>query len=195
MFAPSGPPELDIGWRTNEAADPVNLYLRLLLIMLVAPFRAACELFGPCVTPFRVMPTDLDLLFHVNNGRYLSILDLARADLVIRSKAFVGLRKQGYLPVVATAMIQFKKPLRLFQAFQVESRIIGWDSRAFIMQHRFLRAAETVAIAVVWTCFVQRGGASVSARDVLAAVGYDGADMAPPRWAQQWSELRKSGWS
>jgi len=140
------------------------------------------------------MPTDLDLLLHVNNGKYLSILDLARADLVLRSKAFGVLRKKGYIPVVATAIVQFKRSLRLFDAFQVESRIIGWDSRAFLMQHRFLRAAETIAIAAVWTCFVQNGD-TVDVREVLTAVGYDGPDLDLPAWARQWGDLRKSMWS
>lgn len=173
----------------------MNLYLRLLVLVLLAPFRPACELFGPCLSRFRVMPSDLDLLLHMNNGKYLSILDLARADLVLRSKAFSALRKHGYIPVVATAIVQFKRSLRLFDAFQVETRIIGWDSRAFIMQHRFLRAAETIAIAVVWNCFVRSAGGTVDTREVLEAVGYHGPDLDVPMWARQWGDLRKSIWS
>ncbi len=173
----------------------MNLLFRVLLMSLVARFRPVCDLFGPCLTPFRVMPTDLDLLLHMNNGKYFSILDLARADLVIRSKAFPALRKRGVFPVVATEMIQFKKSLRLLQAFVVETRVLGWDSKAFVMQHRFLRADEVVARAIVWTCFRDRSGGTVTSRDVLAAAGYQGPDREPPEWVKQWSELRKTAWS
>lgn len=172
----------------------MNLYFRLLLMSLIARFRPACDPLGPCLTPFRVMPSDLDLLRHMNNGKYLSILDLARADLVIRSGSFARMQKHGFFPVVATEMIQFKKSLRLFDAFQVETRVLGWDTKAFVLQHRFLRAGEAVAMAIVWTCFVKRSGVTVDSCDVLAAAGYKGPDCAPPSWAKQWSDLRKVAW-
>lgn len=173
----------------------MNLYFRLLILSVLSYFRPACDRLGPCLTPFRVMPTDLDLLGHMNNGKYFSILDLARADLMIRSQSVSVLQRHGFFPVVATEMIQFKKSLRLFEAYQVETLVLGWDSKAFVLQHRFLRAGEAVAIAVVWTCFLQRSGGTVSCRDVLAAAGYQGPDRDPPDWAKQWSATRKLAWS
>ena len=32
----------------------------------------------------RVLPNDLDLLWHMNNGRYLSLMDQGRVDLMVR---------------------------------------------------------------------------------------------------------------
>lgn len=173
----------------------MNLYFRLLLMSLTAWFRTPCDRFGPCQTPFRVMPSDLDLLGHMNNGKYLAILDLARADLMIRSKAFWRLQKRGFVPVVAGELIQFKKPLRLFDTFNVETRVLGWDSKAFAVQHRFSRAQDVIAMAVVWTCFLERSGGTANSRDVLLAAGYEGPDRDPPDWVKQWSQLRKAAWS
>ncbi len=59
----------------------MNLYLRLFLLGLrlrLPPCdRAAALAVTEARTPFRVLPTDLDTLMHVNNGRYLTLMDLA----------------------------------------------------------------------------------------------------------------------
>ena len=34
---------------------------------------------------FRVWPTDLDILNHMNNGKYLSVMDIGRFDLMQRN--------------------------------------------------------------------------------------------------------------
>jgi hypothetical protein len=59
----------------------MNLFLRLLLLFLTVPFRPRRELFAPARKRFIVWPPDLDVLFHVNNGVYLSMPDVARVDL------------------------------------------------------------------------------------------------------------------
>ena len=44
---------------------------------------------------FRVLPGDLDVNVHLNNGRYLALMDLGRFDLLIRG----GLLRPRSLPV------------------------------------------------------------------------------------------------
>jgi len=44
---------------------------------------------------FRVLPTDLDVLGHMNNGVYLSIMDLGRMDLLQRSGVWSRLLGAG----------------------------------------------------------------------------------------------------
>ena len=39
---------------------------------------------GLCLTPFRCWFTDLDVLRHMNNGKYFSIMDLARVDRILK---------------------------------------------------------------------------------------------------------------
>lgn len=63
----------------------MNLILRLLALPLLSRRRSKTSPLGPCRTPFRVWPTDLDILRHVNNGVYLSLMDLARVDLLSRA--------------------------------------------------------------------------------------------------------------
>ena len=163
------------------------LFLRLLLLLLTAPFRPRCELFAPTRKRFRVWPPDLDVLLHVNNGVYLSMLDVARVDLLLRSGLASRLWQKGLYPVVAAETIRFRRSLQLFQAFEVETTVIGWDEKAFIIQHRFLRREELVAEAFVRSRFLRRAGGTVSSRELLDLVGQSEPSPALPAWVEAWS--------
>jgi acyl-CoA thioesterase FadM len=165
----------------------MNLFLRLLLLFLTAPFRPRCELLGPARKRFIVWPPDLDVLFHVNNGVYLSMLDVARVDLLLRSGMARQLRRNGFYPVVAAETIRFRRSLQLFQIFDVETTVVAWDDKAFIIQHRFLRGEELVAEAIVRARFLRRGGGTVSSRELLDLVGRSEPSPPLPAWIEAWN--------
>ena len=142
----------------------MNLFLRLLLLFLTAPFRPRAALFEPARKRFLVWPPDLDVLLHVNNGVYLSMLDVARVDLLLRSGLASKLWRKGLYPVVAAETIRFRRSLRLFQAFDIETTVLGSDDKAFLIQHRFLRDEELMAEAIVRSRFLSAAAAVPSAR-------------------------------
>ena len=75
----------------------------------------------------RVWPNDLDLNFHVNNGRYLSLADLGRIDYFIRSGLFELARRERAFPIVGDAIAKFRRDMKLFECFEIETRMLGWD--------------------------------------------------------------------
>lgn len=162
----------------------MNLFLRLLWLRLAGRFRPSGGLLGPIRTPFRVLPTDLDVLRHVNNGVYLSLLDVARMDLIQRAGLVPELRRRGWFPVVTAESIGFRRPLRLFQRFEVETRVLGWDERSFYIEQRFLRPDELVASALVVGRFLRRAGGSVTPAEVGELAGLPGSP-ALPDWARR----------
>jgi acyl-CoA thioesterase FadM len=163
----------------------VNLLFRLIWLLIVSRFRRRCDPLGPVRTPFRVLPTDLDVLRHVNNGVYLSLLDLARTDLMIRSGLFDSVRRQSWYPVVTAESIRFRRPLTLFQRFQVETRVLGWDEKSIFLDQRFMRGDTVVAYALVTGRFLGPGG-SIAPDQVLALAGIDPATRPPmPGWADR----------
>lgn len=165
----------------------MNLFLRLLLLLLTVRFRPRCDIMGPTRKRFIVWPPDLDVLWHVNNGVYLSMLDVARVDLMLRSGMTLRLRKAGLYPVVAAETIRFRRSLQLFQPFEVETRVLGWDDKAFVLQHRFLRGDELVAEAVVRSRFLKRKGGTVSTQEVLELLGRAGPPPELPAWIAAWN--------
>lgn len=170
----------------------MNLFLRLLLLLLTAPFRPRCEVLGPARKRFIVWPPDLDVLWHVNNGVYLSMLDVARVDLLLRSGAAGRLRRARYYPVVAAQTIRFRRSLKLLDRFEVETRVIGWDEKAFLIEHQFLRKGEIVAEAMVRSRFLKRQGGSVSSAELLELLGKAQPSPALPAWVEAWNRQNAS---
>jgi acyl-ACP thioesterase len=73
----------------------MNLFFRLFWIIWAGHRRSKVAILGPCETPFRVLPNDLDLLLHMNNGRYFSIMDAARVDMMVRSGFWQQIQRLG----------------------------------------------------------------------------------------------------
>jgi acyl-CoA thioesterase FadM len=169
----------------------VNLFARLLWLLVVGRFRSRCDVLGPVRTPFRVMPTDLDVLMHMNNGVYLSLLDLGRTDLMIRSRLLGPVRRRGWYPVVTAESIRFRRSLELFQRFHVETRVLGWDERSIYLSQRFVRGDEVVASALVAGRFLGPEG-SVRPQQVLELAGMDVESPSPmPDWARRLSAAQE----
>ena len=103
----------------------MNLFFRLLYTLIFSRFRSKIEPLGTCRTPFRCLPTDLDVLMHINNGMYFCLMDLARVDFMFRTGLLEKTKKQGWYPIVEAETIRFKKPITLFQKFYIDSQVIG----------------------------------------------------------------------
>ncbi len=133
----------------------MNRWLRLLWLMLTIRSRPRVPPLGPCRTPFRTWFTDLDVFRHMNNGIYLTIMDLARLDLMLRSGFWRKLKEQGWYPVVVAETIQFRRSLNLFKRFEIETRVLGWDEKAVLLEQQFWSDGDVVAHALVRARFPQ----------------------------------------
>src|SRR5687768_7148163 len=116
----------------------MNLFFRLLWTLVAARFRSRVPTLGPVQTPFRVWPTDLDVLMHVNNGVYLSMMDLGRIDLMTRSGLFATINERGWYPVVTAQTIQYRRSLKLFDRFDIVTRVLAWDDKTIMLEQRFV---------------------------------------------------------
>ena len=174
----------------------MNLTFRLLLLTLrvrLSP-RRRLSLWDESRTPFRVTLTDLDPLRHVNNGKYLSLLDLGRFELMLRSGAWRTFGEHWWYPVVAAQTITYKRSLTLGQRFELRSRVLGVDERAVYMEQTFVRHGDVVARAVVQARFLRRTGGTVQPDELLAAVGGSPRDLTLPGWVTAWADaVRVSG--
>lgn len=136
----------------------MTMFLRLVFLITKRLFHfKKTNMMDPCYTSFIVGPLDLDTNFHVNNGRYLSIMDLGRFDIMIKAKVFWKLVLGGYYPVVVSESIRFKKSLALFNRFQIETRIDSWDEKDFYMRQTFLYKNQIMAIGFIKGRFLKRG--------------------------------------
>ncbi|QKJ20679.1 acyl-CoA thioesterase [Microbacterium hominis] len=135
----------------------------------------------------RTLPTDIDLLGHMNNGRYGSLFDLGRFDLLIRTGMWDALTTRGWYAVVASSTITFRKSLELWQRFTIESRLLGHDDKSVYLMHRAVVDGEVYTEMIVRARFLKRAGGIVSHEELFAAVGRpdDLPDVEP--WVHEWA--------
>lgn len=124
----------------------MNLVFRMMYVLLLSFFR---ERLAAGATEsrlrLRTLPNDLDINMHMNNGRYLTICDLNRVDLFIRSGLAKLMIKRGWMPVVAEHTMSYKRPLKLFECFEVSLALTHWDEKFFYMTHTFTSGDRVVA--------------------------------------------------
>ncbi len=90
---------------------------------------------------FRVWPHDLDISLHMNNGRYLTLMDLGRLDLMLGMGVASHSFKAGWTPILLASKVRFRRELRPFKAFRLESRILWWSTHQVIVEQRLLSDA------------------------------------------------------
>lgn len=166
----------------------MNMYLRLLWFLVRVRGRGPLSIWDTSRSRFRVNPLDLDVQKHMNNGRYLSLMDLGRMDLMLRSGFWGHVRAKGWFPVVAGQTITYRRSLTLGQRFDIATRVMGHDGRWIYLEQVF-RVGETVyADAVVRARFIRAAGGSVDVDEVLAGAGPMPEDRVIPAWVQRWNE-------
>jgi acyl-CoA thioesterase FadM len=117
----------------------MNLWLRVVWLFVTSWFRPRLKPpFDASIVDLIVLPNDLDVYAHMNNGRYLAIMDLGRMDCFLRCGLFQAARAAGWNPVLSAAQVRFRRELRLFQKFRLETRILYWEETTFVMEHRIL---------------------------------------------------------
>jgi len=159
----------------------MKLFLRLLYTLIFARFRKKIEVNGVCSTPFRVWPTDLDVLKHVNNGVYFTMMDLGRIDMMFRTGMYSCVTKNGWYPVVTAETLRFKKSLKLFQKFNMHTQVVGWDEKSFYIEQSFWVEGTLYASGVVKGRFLKKKGGQVSTNELLNEIGvdFDKMDLRP----------------
>ena len=151
----------------------MNLWFRFLLYVLSIPRRPRIGAMGMSQLSFRVMPNDLDVNLHMNNGRYLTLMDLGRLDLIVSADMAKEILRRGWKPMLGGAYITYRRELGPFQEFRLETRILGWDERWFYMSQQFFRGDVMHADAVVKALFVGPKG-KVPCEEVMGITGHDG---------------------
>ncbi|XP_026545770.1 protein THEM6-like [Notechis scutatus] len=96
-----------------------------------------------------VLPSDLDLLVHMNNARYPREADMARCVYMVRCGIFQAIRALGGRTMLSASCCRFRRSLHLFERFTIQTRIRGWDHRAFFLEQRFVSARDGFVCAVL----------------------------------------------
>lgn len=164
----------------------MNLWFRLFFMLLRRPWRRPVAAFDTTVVRMRVWPLDLDFNRHVTNGRYFSLADVGRMDYVLRSGAFRVALRQRAVPIVGDVWGKFRRELKLFEAFEIHSRMLGWDDKWSFMEHRFVKDGRVAGVVIMRGLFRNAKG-TVLPLAFASELGLPEQSPPLPRWLADWS--------
>jgi len=137
----------------------MNLILRMITLLMSSFFKPKLPVEKPRNSlTLRVLPNDIDINLHMNNGRYLTICDLTRIDMFIRTGLAKTMINEKWMPVISEHTMKYKKALTLFQKYEVKMEITGWDERSFQMLHTFIVGDRVVAEGTSLGVIVSKSG-------------------------------------
>ena len=143
---------------------------RFLFAILTSRFRRRLGVLDECVIAMHVWPNDLDLNMHMTSGRYLSMMDIGRVEILARTRMLRRVLKRGWRPIVGSTFIRYKKSLLPFERFIIRSRIVCWDEKWLYFEHILERRGEVAAQAYVRGLLRGKSG-NVKPRELLELAG------------------------
>jgi len=147
------------------------LFFRFLLVVFTSFFRSRIEPLGESVVHFTVLPHDCDLNIHLNAGRYLSFMDVARMDLIGRTGLMRRLMRKGWRPIMGGCEVLYRREIRPFERFRVRSRVTGWDEKWFYLEHIVEKGEDTFCASAKARTLIRGQGRNIAPQEVLALVG------------------------
>ena len=138
----------------------------------------------------RVLPTDIDVNFHMNNARYLSVMDYARMHLLARTRLLERILRSRWQPLVGAAWVTYRRSLPLFSAYTLASRMVCWDEKWFYIEQTFSQRDGLAAVG--WIKGVLRDASGiVDPQRVINSVAPGIVSPPMPEAIAQWNELTR----
>ena len=168
----------------------MNLYLRLIWTLLRSR-RLPRLLPGHTLQrQWRVLPNDIDLNGHMNNGRYLTLIDLMLVEYFVRI-GFAGVMlKQGWRPMAGGSFITYRRALKPLQTYTLRFRLDACDTAWNYMRFEFLDGERVCAAGYMKGAAVARGGLVANAES-YAALGQPLFAAALPTPVRHWLDAER----
>jgi acyl-CoA thioesterase FadM len=138
----------------------------------------------------RVLPTDIDINLHMNNARYLSVMDYARMHLLARTRLLEPILHARWRAMVGAIWVTYRRSLPLFTAYSLASRMVCWDEKWFYIEQTFTRRDGLAAVG--WIKGVLRdANGIVDPQTVIDAVAPGTLSPPIPEAIVTWNELTR----
>ena len=175
----------------------MNLYLRLLFTLLRAWRSPRLAPGDTLVRQWHVLPNDIDVNGHMNNGRYLTLIDLMLAEYFVRIGFVPAMVKHGWRPMAGGSFITYRRGLEAFQSYTLRFRLDASDVHWNYMRFEFMRDGRVCASGYMKGAAVGPDGLVPNARS-YAAIGLAlfGAELPAPvrNWLAAEIGLMNAAW-
>ncbi|OZA17277.1 MAG: thioeseterase [Rhodobacterales bacterium 17-64-5] len=160
-------------------------FLRMLKEMARARRMAPLGLFDAHVGHHICWPWDLDPWAELNNGRTLTIYDLGRLPLGLRTGIQKHLMANRWGLTVAGSTVRYRRRVTVFSRLSGHSRCLGWDERCLYIEQSMWRGEECTSHVLIRSAIVTKAGIVQPAR-LAEAAGVSPESPTLPDWVTAW---------
>ena len=138
----------------------------------------------------RVWPNDIDFNLHLNNARYLSMMDYGRMHLLARTRILDHVLHSRWTPLVGAVWMTYRRSLPLFARFTLSSRTVCWDERWFYMEQTFTGSEGLAAVGWVKGLLRSASG-TLEPQKIIETVSPGVLSPPMPEAIATWNELTR----
>ena len=161
-------------------------YLRLTRVLVQSKFKPKLKFHSEEFDTIKlsVWPQDIDPFLELNNGRYVTLLDLGRFAYGARVDINEFLKKNHWSLTITGTYNEYRYRLRLFKTFELKTKIVGYDTEWFYFFQKLERNGKTHMASVVKFAFTSKKGI-VKPEEVVNAMGevFDPTQL--PKWISE----------
>lgn len=166
----------------------LDYFARLAVTSSLSLTRPKARFLDEVRTPMRAWLTDIDINRHVNNGKYLTLMDFARLDHSLRTGMMQAMLKRKWWPIMGGANVNFRREIKPLMRFEITTKLLAWDDRWIYGEHRFERngVVHTHAYA---KAIIKKGRETIPPAELMRVMGYDGPPLDPPDGMKRWMDV------
>lgn len=161
-------------------------FVRMIKELVISRGAPPLPVTGTHVSYHRCWPWDIDMWRELNNGRTLTLYDLGRIPLALRTGLAGAMARHRWAVTMAGASVRYRRRVRSFDRLEMRSRLLCWDARFLYLEQSMWRADGECASHVLFRAAVTDAGGLVSTDRVLAAMGLEMASPPMPDWVANW---------
>ncbi len=163
---------------------------RLALSILNAKRAGPLEPLGTNVSTHICWPWDLDFYFELNNGRTLTLNDLNRIPLALRTGLISVMRREKWGLTVAGASVRYRRRVRMFDRITITSRLVCWDDKFFYLEQSMWVRGNATSNVLYRIALVDSSGI-VKTELISKSLGFEGPSPETPSWIEAWIEAER----
>ena len=142
---------------------------------------------GTHVSHHMCLPWDIDIWMELNNGRTLTLYDLCRVPLAVRTGLIGHMKSNDWGLTVAGVSVRYRRRVRMFDRVEMHARVVGWDDKFFYLDQSIWIGQECAAQAL-YRSAVTDGNGIVRPDRVMTMAGKPDVSPPLPDWVANWIE-------
>jgi acyl-CoA thioesterase FadM len=160
-------------------------FIRLAIEILRVKFAGPMDVAETHTTSVRVFPNDIDIFMELNNGRTLTLFDIARLSFGVQVGLWHALKVNKWGLTVAGSSVRYRRRIRMFQKVRITSKAVGRDARFIYIVQTMYRGKEATSNVLYRSALTDENGI-VPTQKFADFMGQSDWNPKLPEWVENW---------